>query len=147
LSAADFQAILPVTLGPVAKLFALGFVGLLLRRSGVLDNRGVDTLTRLTVCVLLPMILLRLMAFPALGFLALGGLLHAGLLTRAWAFLLFLQTISPTATNIAAIARQYGSEEVSDFVNHLCLMLYLAAMATIPFWIMIWAMKFGLGIG
>jgi len=91
--------------------------------------------------------LLRLMALPGAGYLILAALLHAGLLPRSWAMLLFLQTLTPTATNLAVMARAYGSDEASDFVNHSILVLYVASLATIPFWLTLWAAKIGLNVG
>ncbi|MCX7014245.1 MAG: AEC family transporter [Candidatus Sumerlaeota bacterium] len=90
------------------------------------------------------LVALRLLIMPILGLAILIPLVRAGL-PHVWATALFLQTLTPTATNIAVIARRYGSAEASEFVNHSMLIIYLFSILSVPVWMTIWALKMGLG--
>jgi predicted permease len=87
--------------------------------------------------------IIRLIGLPALAFGLLGFLLAREIIPMAWAVLLFVQTMTPTATNIAVIARRYGSPEASIYLNRGLLILYLACLVTIPIWLAVWATSIG----
>jgi predicted permease len=89
------------------------------------------------------LVVLRLMLVPAVGFFVITAWGLPRGLPLAWAITLFVQTITPTATNIAVMVRRYGSGRASEFVNHSLLALYLCALITIPLWLSLWAVKVG----
>ncbi len=86
---------------------------------------------------------IRLIGLPALAFGLLTFLLARAIIPMEWAVLLFVQTMTPTATNIAVIARRYGSPEASIYLNRGLLIMYLACLVTIPVWLAVWAASVG----
>ena len=86
---------------------------------------------------------IRLIGLPAVAFGVLVFLLQREVIPLAWAVLLFIQTMTPTATNIAVIARRYGSPEASIYLNRGLLILYVACLVTIPIWLAVWAASVG----
>ncbi|OPZ22409.1 MAG: Membrane transport protein [candidate division BRC1 bacterium ADurb.BinA364] len=90
------------------------------------------------------LILIRLGLLPGLWFAGIHALPALQGAALAMAFVLFVESTMPSATNMAVIARHYGEAHAEDFINHAMFFCYLAALATVPIWLTAWAMAFGL---
>jgi len=92
-------------------------------------------------------LLLRLVLFPAVAFGLIHALLAAQILDRPKAIILFIESAMPTAVGIAVIARRYGDEQTAHAVGGLVFWEYVAAAATIPFWLILWGLYEGYQLG
>lgn len=92
---------------------------------------------------ILSVILLRLVVMPALWMALLGPFRRSGTISAAWAIILFVESLTPSATNLAVMMRRYGSEEASDFLSHALLPMYLLSLVSMSFWLTLWGIRIG----
>ncbi len=92
------------------------------------------------------LVILRLVLLPLFYLLLLEGMLHWGWLTRAFAVILFIESLTPSATNIGVMMRRYGSAQASEFVSHALMHSYLWSMVSMPFWLTLWSLRSGFSV-